>query len=240
MEDNAIKSAIAYIRQWREREALPALGASEEKRAAQLYIKQKGLHLPSVYAGMPLENGVYTNLSMPTKTSLRDQNLFPWDPQDKRDFWCSKIGKYVNLTGDVQVNGTYYVTEKAGSISNYPVKGHEIVLAEQATALPEEGDLLAINLVTWGTIKNFLVERFINSYPWSGADDKTPDKVRDEKIALAKSSRNGLARLIEKERGSERGVFENAASFRNRMNAVSPGFPWEDFALSLDFTLPRV
>lgn len=236
-----IKYASQLIRKWREDQQLSVLSPEEEKKAAQVYIKQKGLVLPDTFAGMPLVNGVYTN--MPTSPT-RDQKMFPLDPQDKRQYWSKQYGCYVTLTGDVTMGkgfATYYIRKADSSDTRpLPTKGHELVLAEDADLMPENGEFLEVNLSPWTTIKNFMLDRFVVSYPWTADGEKSPEDVRKHIEGLVKSSRNGLARMVETERKSERGHFAHSVDFVNRMSVFSKEFPWEEFARILDYKPPKV
>lgn len=160
--------------------------------------------------------------------------LFPWEPHDKRQFWCERHHSFVRLTGDLDANGTYWVNKSGeGTFSRYPARGHELVLRENAPESAPESELLLINTVAWSDIKNCLVNKFIPTYPWSKKGDKTPNQVREDMLILAKSRKHGLSNFIEEER--KLGRFEDSQNFILRMNAVYESFPWGDFTQMLDF-----
>lgn len=162
------------------------------------------------------------------------QTLFPWQPHDKRQFWCDRHHSFVRLTGDLDANGTYWVNKSGeGTFSRYPAKGHELVLREDAPSSAPESELLLINSVNWGDIKNCLVNKFIPTYPWSKKGDKAPNQIREDMLTLAKSRKQGLSNFIEEER--RLGRFEDSQNFILRMNAVYESFPWGDFTQMLDF-----
>lgn len=168
--------------------------------------------------------------------------LFPWNPSDHREFWCEKLQSFVRMTGDLEANGNYWVIKSGeGNFRRWPVKGSDLVLKEDAPQEAPKSELLLVNSVSWGDIKNCLVNKFIPSYPWSKKDikigdrveTKSPNEVREDMLNLAKSRRKGLATYIEEER--EKGRFEDAQNFTLRMNTVYESFPWGDFTQMLDF-----
>jgi len=169
--------------------------------------------------------------------------LYPWSYIEDKDkeFWCARLGQYVRLTNNVESNGTYYVyIAGTGSKRQYPVKGHEIVLADDKSAKKFSGDaneFFPINKSNWTQIKNFLADNFIPSYAWASTPDKSNDEVKADMLAAAKSPRNGLARLIEQER-QHQGHFLDKSTFSERMKTHYESFPWLKVSDFLDYSVP--
>lgn len=180
---------------------------------------------------------------MTQSTFIRTEE-YPWsfiEDQDK-EFWCSRLGQYVRLTSDVETGGRYYVYV-AGSNSKriYPVFGHELVLADDKTAKridTDDSEFFPVNKSNWTQIKNFLTEKFIPSYPWKDSPDKSHEEVKASMLSIAKSPRNGLARLIEQER-QHNGFFLDKATFDTRMKTHYESFPWLKLADFLDYSVPQ-
>jgi hypothetical protein len=239
-----LKGAIVYIQKWRLKEGLGALSPQEERESASKLLFEKGYKLPEVFAGMKLSEGVYIKTVGEAEEAGEEEGkqgrgeliapLFPWEPQDSREFWCEKLGSFVRMTNDLNSDGTYWVIKSGeGHFRRYPVRGNELVPKENAPSNAPIADLLLINSAAWADIKNCLVDKFIPSYPWAKNGDKSPTQVREDMLTLAKSRKRGLAQLIEDERKAAR--FEDAQVFMLRMNAVHESFPWGDFAQMLDF-----
>lgn len=231
-----LKHAVAHIKKWRDDQNLDALSPSEERIAASKFISQKGWNLPtslpSFEGNLQFIEGVYTKAMEVVKVS----EIFSWNPLDKRELWCQKLGFFVRLTGDLDTNGTYYVTKLGeGNFRRYPVRAYDLVLKEEAPQDAPSTDLLLVNQASWGDIKNYLVDKFIPSFPWSRKGDKTPADIRGDMESLAKSRHKGLAKLIEEERQSSRGAFEDQANFTIRLTTLHESFPWAEFAQMLDF-----
>lgn len=264
------EGAIAYIRNWREQQNLDALPPQEEREAASRLLVEKGFKLPEVIpdttGSLKLFEGKYVKLEETAKVVVStlnneaeespispenkeeaitlepDNPLFPWEPGDRREFWCEKLQSFVRFTGDLEANGNYWVIKTGeGNFRRWPVKGNELVLKENAPQDAPKSELLLINSAKWSDIKDCLINKFIPSYPWSKKDikvgdkveTKTPSDVREDMLTLAKSRKKGLANYIEEER--DRGRFEDATNFTLRMNAVYESFPWADFTQMLDF-----
>ena len=254
-----MRSAIAYIKKWREDQNLPQLSPADEREAARTLIVKRGYDLPKditvLNEKFHLKDGRYVvdsiNLSIVPNKAPQEEAVvneepliqseevsrFPWSPNDNREFWCEKLGFFVKLTRDVNIEGTYYVVKVGeGYYRRYPVFGNELVLKDKAPSNAPATDLLTINHATWGEIKNFLVDKFIPSYPWPKKGDLSPSEVREEMNAIAKSKHKGLAKMIENERSSFNGVFEGHENFTFRMTQVYESFPWSEFAQTLDYT----
>lgn len=246
----AVPVAIAYIRKWRDTQGLDALSPSEERAAASKLIAQKGWGLPEkmavVYESYFLKDGVYQLMEIKDTIEISvdsvlnappsTPDLYPWNPQDKQEFWCDKLSFFVRLTGDLNVDGTYFVNKIGdGTFRRYGVRGGDLVPKNQAHTNSPKSDLLAVNRASWGDIKNFLTDKFIPSYPWTKRGDKTPTEVRADMEALAKSRNKGLAKLIEEERDAD--SFDDAQNLATRMTARHESFPWMEFAQMLDFCL---
>ncbi|MBO3463130.1 hypothetical protein G7B40_001450 [Aetokthonos hydrillicola Thurmond2011] len=248
-----LKDAIAYIKTWREEQKLDALPPDIERVAASKLLAQKGWNLPEKIpdfdGNLYLIDGAYVKpdtmkttdtveiqVEIQQPAEIKPPNPFPWEPGDKREFWCEKLKSFVRMTGDLNADGIYYVNKVGdGAFRRYPVKGQDLVLKEQAPADAPSTDLLAVNRASWTEIKNFLIEKFIPSYPWSRKGEKTPADVRADMELLAKSKNKGLGKLIEEERRTERGSYEDSQNFTMRLTALHESFPWAEFAQMLDF-----
>lgn len=245
-----LSGAIAYIRNWRESQNLDALTPQEERAAASKLLIEKGYSLPEfipdAVGKLKLIEGVYVSEENTVVVSVLNEGetsadavpsatpLLPWNSTDKREFWCEELESFVRLTGDVNVDGTYYVNKSGdGTFRRWGVKGDKLVLKEQAPSSAPKSEYLLINSAAWADIKNCLVTKFIPSYPWSKKGDKSPTEIREEMLSLAKSRKQGLASFIEDERKA--GKFEDTRNFVLRMNNVHESFPWQDFAQMLDF-----
>ena len=246
-----LKDAIGLVRNWRISQELDALPPDLERAAASKLLIQKGWNLPDKIndfdGSLYLIDGVYVKpmetkdsieitIDNPPQPTVLKPDPFPWNPGDKREFWCDPLKNFVRFTGDLNADGNYYVTIIGdGTLRRYPVKGKDLVLKEKAPADVPYVDLLLINRTTWGEIKNFMCERFIPSYPWTRYGDRSPADIRADMELLAKSKNKGLAKLIEDERKSHRGSYENAENFSQRLTALHESFPWGEFAQMLDF-----
>ncbi|NJL10942.1 MAG: hypothetical protein HC908_14305 [Calothrix sp. SM1_7_51] len=251
-----IKAAIQFIREWRSREGLKDLTPSQEKEAAQKLIFQKGWNLKEVLVHpdgiLKLNEGLYMSPNLEVvKTQAPDniersqaldmgtENLFPWNPQDKRVFWSQSLRCDVRLTGDLNSDGNYYVVKVGEGYRRYPERGNKLSPKSDIadTLNNQESELLAVNLANWSDIKNCLLEKFIGSYPWSKTPDKSPKEVREQMETLARSKQKGLATYISQERQTGRGRFTDKQEFVIRMTAIYDSFPWQDFAELLDFSV---
>lgn len=244
-----LRSAITHIRQWRKEQELPPLDSTGERQAAQKYLIQKGLvlpdKLPTTDGVLLLKDGVYTTpmvSSPPTVTDKTWEEKLDADlTKQKLVLYCDRIAHQCKLTGDKDTNGTFYIVRIGSSDTRrYPVKAWEIRLSDEEGENSKTSEFLEVNRASWTEIKNFLVERFIKSYPWLKQDGKTPTEVRAEMEAIAKSKNNGFASHIITERTGSNGYFENPESFRLRMEIIESSFPWSDFSKLLDFTPPKV
>lgn len=227
------------IRNQRELAQLPYLEDRELTKFAVKYLVQKGYFIPQQYEDLPLRNGVYTNMTN-AEVLQRDERLFPYDPQDPQEFWCNELGSLVVMSGNLDGFGTYLVKklhDPAGTL--HPVKGKDLIPKDAAEKPEEESEFLKINKASWGAIKNFIEERFINSYIWQAQGEKTAKEIRKEMIDFNRSNRNGASRLIDNERKSERGYFDTQVAFTNRMSAIYKNFPWSDLSILLDYQPPR-
>lgn len=188
-----------------------------------------------------LQEGAYLTKPQTTeakKTKLQALELEPWALTRKEPLWSEQYSCLVTIER-LEAGGKYHV-RKVGSQDNrlLPTRGNLLCepTDEHVPPSDRETKYLCINRVRWSEIKNHLLS-FINSYPWKKKEtedgSKTPDQVRNDMIALAKSRGNGLAADIERERG--RGVFEDARTFITRMTAAHESFPWSEFAKHLDF-----
>lgn len=226
------------IRDRREQAQLPYLEERELNQQSVKYLVQKGYFTPPEYENLSLRNGVYSN--MPDTVLQRDERLFPWDPQDPQEFWCNELGSIVQLTGNLDGFGTYLVKklhDPSGRL--HPVKGKDLIPKDAAEKPEEDSEFLKVNKASWGAIKNFIEERFINSYIWQSQEGKAPKDIRKEMIDFNRSNRNGAARLIDIERKSDRGYFDTQVAFTNRMSAIYKDFPWRDLSILLDYQPPR-
>lgn len=226
------------IREQRESAGLPYLEERELARHGVKYLVQKGYFAPLQVNDLTLKNGAYTNMAE-TEILQRDEKLFPYDPQDPQEFWCTELGSLVTLTGNLDSYGTYQVKklhDPSGRM--YPMRGKDLVPKDAADKPEEESEFLKVNKASWGAIKNFIEERFINSYIWQSQGEKTPKEIRKEMMDFNRSNRNGAARLIDIERKSERGYFDTQVAFTNRMTAIYRDFPWKDLSILLDYQPP--
>lgn len=168
---------------------------------------------------------------------------FPWSPIDDKDkeFWCARLGQFVFLTNNVESDGTYYVyIAGVSSRRHYPVKGYELVLANDKSAArieTSESEFFPVNKSNWSQIKNFLSENFIPSYAWSNTPEKSHEEVKASMLSLAKSPRQGLARMIEQERQNA-GYFLDKSTFADRMRIHYESFPWLKLAEYFDYSTP--
>lgn len=235
--------AIKYIRQWRESQGLESLTAQDEHLASLKLLEQKGQELPNkIQLGNQfyyLVNGEYMEIVDNATLRLVETNqTTEWEPHDKREFWCDRLGFFVRLTGDLDVNGFYRVAKLGdGSYRTYQIRGGDLVLKEHAPISAPTTDLLTVNSASWAELKAHICDKFIAVYPWSKQQDKTPTQVRTEMDTLAKSRHKGLAKLIEDEKLSSRGNYEGIENFTMRMNALYESFPWQELAQTLDFSL---
>jgi hypothetical protein len=185
------------------------------------------------------------NRNKPLQSSVIVDERFPWRWEEHKDveFFLPRMGQYVKLTQDIHSDGTYYVKVlNSTSERMYPVRGHELILADSKEAKKivlnhQESSLFPINKANWTQIKNFLCDDFINSYPWKGNDSKSSESVRDSFLSLAKSPRSGISKVIENERNQ--GYFLDRATFASRMKPHLESFPWEKLSEFLDFSEPQ-
>lgn len=162
----------------------------------------------------------------------RNENLFPYDPLDRREFWCEKLKAFVKLTGDVDALGIYWVYKVGESTyRRYGIKASDLSL-EKNIKEEESPKYLNINEASWSEIKNFIIQ-FINSFPWISMDDKSSMQIKEEMLNLAKSRNQGLANILEKEKSLSK--FASKDQFIQRMNDIYPRFPWKEFSEILDF-----
>lgn len=170
---------------------------------------------------------------------------FPWNPIEdaEQEFWCERLGIYCKLSREILADGgrtTYHVYQSGTNQHRlYPVLAHEIVPAESKSAKTKtvgKDEFFPINKSNWDQIKNFLVDNFINSYPWENTPEKTHDEIKKQMISMARAPRNGLARLIEIER--QEGYFLDKSTFAQRMNKKHESFPWQRFADFLSYETP--
>lgn len=250
------EGAIAYIRNWREQQNLEPLSPQQERESASKLLFEKGYKLPEFIPDangkLELKEGAYVSDTTIVDVSIEDSEQlpviskqplvtdncslitdYPWQPEDKREFWCEKLQSFVRIDG-LEASGFYWVIKSGeGHFRRWTVKGEELVLRDNAPQEAPKSELLLINSVSWGDIKNCLVNKFIPSYPWSKKGERSPNQIREDMLAIAKSKRQGLATYIEDER--KVGRFDDAQNFTLRMNAVYESFPWGDFAQMIDF-----
>ncbi|MBW4480740.1 MAG: hypothetical protein KME54_28855 [Tolypothrix brevis GSE-NOS-MK-07-07A] len=233
-----INWAIKYIRNWREVQNLEPLPAQEEYAIATKLLQQKGYLLDNkINIGDTIYYLIDGEYKQKMELVVNEENLTPWEPHDKREFWCDRLGFFVRLTGDLDINGFYRVSKLGdASFRYYQAKGSELVLKEHAPINAPSTDLLRVNTATWAEIKAHICDKFISSYPWEKQLDKTASQVRAEMDTLAKSRHKGLAKIIEDERSSSHGNYEGIENFVLRMNITHESFPWKEFAQTLDFS----
>ncbi len=230
-----LDDAIAFIREWREAEDLLPLSFSELVNQAEKYLFVKGYNLPSELnfnnENYILNEGVYMNILDKSKEETDD--LYPYNPLDKRTFYSDTYKCKVLLTGDLKISGTYMVSKLGEGYQVYPDLARNLkpVVGEESEILPTTH--LSINKSNWSDIKNWTLDKFVSSYPWQRAQDKSSTQVKEDIENFIKSKNKGLITLILNERIN--GVFVNREEFINRMNNVYDSFPWNDFCEVLDF-----
>jgi len=169
-----------------------------------------------------------------------------WNPIGEHKgehFYCERLGMDdLVLTPDIlDICGRYQYNVKSARNPGrvYPVYGEEIVLSESREAkkaqITSDGKF-KINLANQPQIKDFLVVKFIPSFPWQSTEEKSSEQVRDAMLSLAKQPRAGLVRQIEDER--MQGYFLDTSTFIERMGKKVDNFPWSKFSDHLDFSLP--
>lgn len=185
-----------------------------------------------------------TNLEvLESKNTFQPTEEYPWNPLDDREFFCKKLSNHVKMTGNLTTGGIYYVTVVGANLETrgrqYPVLGRDLVLADsiEARKIHADEEFLPVNLANWSQIKNFLCDRFIHSYPWTRSHEKTTEQIRAEMLALAKSPRAGLAKMIENERNNN-GLFLDISTFVIRMEANYASFPWRQFSKCIELSVP--